>query len=338
MISNIFTREEQIKGMNYKRLVLITIAGLIVAISLSGCGRGKFVTINGDTISKDEFYKRLEQMPVGNPPRPAGLVMLDQMINERLLLELAKEKNVYPTEAQINKKLALEKKGGNLANGLEQRGITIDDFKQELLIRQAQINIITKGIKVENAEVKKFYEANKDAPVFTTPEKVEIAAIICNSESRIRKAEQQIKQGTDFSTVAMNLSEDENTRKVGGKQSGAIWRGREGVPPAVIENAFKLKVNGISDPFKLKKADNTDLWIIIQTLSRKPKVVSSFNDVKDQIREGIAMAKGQSKVNLPELITKKRIASEISIKSERYKGVTQSLEEEKKAGKKSKGK
>lgn len=318
--------------MQYKWLILVLAAGILVGLVLSGCGRGAFMTVNGEKISKDEFINRLETMPVGSPARPAGLVILDQMINEKLLEQLAKEKGVYPTEEQIEKKINFAKKGGNLENELNQRGITIDDFKKELIAKQSGINIVTKGINVSDEEVRGFYNANRDTPLFTTPETVEIAAVICNSEERIRKAEKQVKQGVDFSTVALNLSEDEGSRLQNGKL-GFVWQGQEGIPKNLVDTAFSTKINTNSEPFQVQLGNNPPQWFIVKPLSRQKKKVRSFNEAKDQIHESIAFAKGRQKVNLSDLLAKKRNASKITINSDRYKNVVQTAEKGKKAKK-----
>ena len=302
--------------MRNRRLVLLLIVtGLLVAFVLSGCGKSSFVTVNGEKITKEEFIKRLELTTINGSP--AGLLVMNQMITEKLILQIAKEQKVEPTEAQINAKVKLLQKDGSLSQILEQRGMTIEEIKKELYVQQAMVKIITKGIEVNDKEVRDQYDSRKDT-VFTKPENVEIAAIICSKKDTIDKAYQQITQGVDFGTVALRLSENELTKQSQGRL-GRVWRGQQGVPENIIETAFKLKVNEVSKPFQVKQEKEAPQWVIIKALEKKAKVVRTFDEVKDQLREEIALAKGRNVNDITEIIKKKREASTIVITPERYK-------------------
>lgn len=311
--------------MRSNRLVLAAIVGLVVAFVLTGCGRNTMVTVNGEKISKDEFYRRMETTPLGG--RPAGLIILDQMINEKLFEQLATEKNVSPTDAQIAKKLNLAKKEGALTNTLQQRGITLDEYKKELHTQQAFLNIVTKGVRISDPEVKAYYDKNRDQ-LYTKPERTQIGAIICKTHEKIVKAQGLLKQRQDFSTVALRMSDDEVSRR-GGGTLGWVWKGQQGVPPSLIATAFKLKISAVSDPIEVKQANAPAQWVIVKALDRKPKTVLGFNDVKDQIREGLAFAKGQRRVNIGRMIEKARTSAKIKVNSDRYKNLEKTKEDKK---------
>lgn len=299
--------------MHNKRLAPVAIAGLLAAMVLSGCGRSNFITINGEKITKDQYYKRLEQSTING--QQAGSLVLQQLVQEELILQLAKDKGVSPTDEQINKKIDLAKKEGNLGARLQQMGITIDDFKAQLKPRQAQINIITKGIKIPDADVKKFYDTNEKT-LFTRPETVDPAVIVCNSKDRLDKVQAQLKKGTDFTSVAMKLSEDP-TGQAGGRL-GPLARNIPNVPPQLLDAAFKLKVNEVSEPVMIHPPGKITKWVFIKLLDRKPARTTSFADAKDQIREQLALQKGSQQVNLMQLLEKKREKSKIEL-PERYK-------------------
>ena len=115
---------------------------------------------------------------------------MTQLVNEKLILQLAKREKVEPTEAQINKKVEMAKKEGSLSQLLKQRGMTLDDYKRELTLNQAFINVVTKDIKVTDAELKRVYESGlqaKQSP-FKKPERVEVALIVCKTKAGIDEA------------------------------------------------------------------------------------------------------------------------------------------------------
>jgi foldase protein PrsA len=321
--------------MHNKRLGLAVVAGLMFALVLSGCGRkNTFVTVNGDKITKDEFYRKLEQLQVGNPPQQAGLVLLQKLIDDKLILQIAKDQKVSPTEAQVKKRIEMMKKQGNLANLLEQRGITLDELKSELYPEQARFNILTKGITIPEAEIKKGYDQFKDT-MFTQPERANIAVIVCKTEDKIRKAQQQIKDGTDFSTVAMNLSEDTNSRVAGGKLGVEFFRGMPQIPAKLADTAVSLRVNQVSDPFQLSLSPKAPpVWLMVKALNHKPKTTKTYEDVKDQIREAMMITKGSEKVNIAEMLDKKRGDAKLVIKSDRYKAFSESITKNSKSDKK----
>jgi foldase protein PrsA len=312
-------RKEQETGMQFKKLAIVAVIGLTVALVLSGCGRGSFVTINGDKISKDEFERRLESWSLGSPPTTVGDIVLDQMIKEKLYLQMAKERGVEPSDAQIQKELDFAKREGTLGSTLQQRRITIEDVKKELRAQLAVVNIVTKGIKVTDDEVRKFYEQNKQNYPYTRQASTLIGVIVCNSREDIGKAQDQLKRGTDFSTVALRLSRDPVSGPYGGRL-GWVAQGMTGVPKNVLQTAFRLKMNEISDPFEVKAVGQPPQWIILKVLDRKPKTVLAYDDVKDQIRRTIAISKGKSLMDFPALLAKERQKSKIYVRSDRYKG------------------
>jgi hypothetical protein len=106
--------------MSRMRLSVVALVALAIAATmLAGCGRRGLIRVNGEKIRKDEFYSRLERVPVQTQqgPQMAGRYLIQQMIAEKLVQQLAKDKKVEPTEAQINKKIDFFKKqtGGDIA-------------------------------------------------------------------------------------------------------------------------------------------------------------------------------------------------------------------------------
>lgn len=296
--------------MHSKKLVSVSILAAAAALALSGCGKSSFVTVNNAKITKDEFYSRLERLPVDG--KPAGITLLDKMIDEKIVEQLAKEKKVEPTEKQIQAKIDFQKKDGNLKTILKDRALTLDEYKKELYTQQAFINIVTKGVNIPDKEAKDYYDRNK-ATVYTRPETIQIGAIICKTKDKIGKAQTELNNGTEFSTVATNLSDDPGTKASGG-ELGIVWKGRQGVPPVITDTAFKLKVGNVSAPVQIGPQ-----WVILKAIDRKPQVVFKYDDVKDQIIEGLKFAKGQEKTDVVSMIKKARDNAKIGIKADQYK-------------------
>ena len=135
---------------------LALLALMIPVIALTGCGRKGIIVVNGEKVSKDEFYQRLQRIPVQTQQgtKLAGQYVVEQMIGEKLVQQLAKKKNVAPTEAQIEAKIKIitKESSGNLAQLLTSQGMTLDDLKKKIAAEQALINLYTKGVTVKEDE------------------------------------------------------------------------------------------------------------------------------------------------------------------------------------------
>jgi len=319
--------------MQCKRLAVAAItAVLLAAIFVSGCGRGNFVTINGDKVTKDEFYTRLERtmIPDGRGGvGQAGPLVLDKIITEKIWEQIAKDKRVYPSEQQVNRKIEFQKKHGNLAATLSQQGLTLDEYKKLVRAQLAMFNVITKDTRVPESEIREAYDRNKGKPPITQLEQTKIGAIICYSEPKIRKAYDRLKQGMDFGTVASTMSEDDASRQNKG-EIGWVWIGRPGVPSVLTGTASKLKINDYGEPFSLKENGKVVQWVILRALDRRPKVTVSFEDMREEIREALAMAKAQRQANIPGMLQEKLKTSRIEIHSPKYKGYEKAIERAKK--------
>jgi len=297
------------------------------------------VSVNGEKITRAEFQTRLERLPVPNadprlPPQQAGALVMTQLVNEKLILQLAKEKKVEPTEAQINKKIEMAKKEGDLAQMLQQRAMTLEDFKREMRVNQAYFNIMTKGIEVKEDEVRQVYEQalKADNSPFKRPEQVEIAMVMNRDKAKIDAAARMLKQGTDFTTVALRLSEHEPSKQRGGVV-GWVSRNQQGVPKEFWERAFSLKPNAVSEPFQAPLGGGKP-WFIIKWHGHRNAKVQSYDEVKDLLRERIALQKASRTTNFNKMLEDFRKKSKIVVKVERYKNVIKPSEEAKKGEKK----
>lgn len=300
----------------HKGFLLIAVC-LLIALSAPLYAQNVIATVNGKNVTADDFYGKLEKLTVQG--KPAGLVVLDQIINEMLIEQLVKEAGVIPTEEQINKQIEAIRKELSLDDMLIQRGMTLDELKSELRSRQSVINLISKGVEVTDKEISDRYEQGKDT-LFTKLERVEIAVIVCSAEESVKAARARLDKGEKFETVASDLSEDELSKMNGGKL-GYTWKGQRGVPENLVDEAFKLKVGESSQPFQTQSttAQQSTQWVIIKALDHKPQVVQTLAEVKEQIREAIALEKGQKNVDINALLQKTRKNSKIEIKPDRYK-------------------
>lgn len=280
------------------RFSLATVLVLMVMVlTLAGCGFKGLVKVNGEKMGKDEFYARLERVPVQTVKAgktvtiPAGQYVIEQMITEKLLTQLAKKDNVAPTDEQLNKKLDYLRKNGNLTAQLRQAGMSEADWKRQMMLQQSVVNLITKDTTVTDADVKKAYDvAIKRVPSpFVRQDACHIAVIIAKAPEKIQRAYKLLQDGQDFGSVAMQLSEDKSSAPLQG-QVGWLSMDMNIVPIAIRNAAFACPIGKYSKPFFVQdKGDKA--WVICKVDQKRRKATQNFDEVKDLIKEQLAIAK-----------------------------------------------
>ncbi len=314
-----------------KRALLVIAALAVLAAVLSGCGGKVVAKVNGQPITKEEYYKRLERVAVpvmvgGRPvQQEAGILVLNDLINEKIIQELAKKENVTPTEEQIDYKWNLLKKSGNLARLTRTSGYTEEEIRKQIAAQQAFINVATKGIKITDEEVKKFFESNPQQ--FKQPERVQVRIITTEKKERIEKAADLLKKNIPFDTVARDIADNPADRQAGGIQL-VLFKGMKmpNVPPEVlnklVEVGFKTKKGQTSPPFLLQGR-----WVILKTEDILPAVNQTLPEMKQFIRENLALAKAQQENKFPKKLAEFDKKAEVVIEIERYRTAIKNLRE-----------
>ncbi|MDI6829582.1 MAG: SurA N-terminal domain-containing protein, partial [Armatimonadota bacterium] len=221
-------------NLGQKRALLLVIAGLIFAAIVGGCGRTAVAKVNGHKITRQEYYNRLERTLIDTPggQQEVGLLVLRDLINEQLLLGLAEKEHVPPTEKQVEERYNYAKKQPFFANRLRAAGVTQEQAKDLLRVQQAHFNLVTRGVKVSDKEVREYYDKHRDT-VYTQPEYALVAAIFTDDRKNADEAYALLQKGVDFGTVALQKSTDRVSAAVGGRLRKAIVRGDPELPKEV---------------------------------------------------------------------------------------------------------
>jgi len=300
-----------------KRVLLIIGAALVLSTFVIGCGRSTVATVNGRKITRKEYYDRLERLPYTDPQTKqsveAGVLVLQRLISEEMILRLAEKEGVAPTDQQIKDRIAQSSKQPGFAQRMQEAGITKDQFRELMRVEQAAFNLQTKGVKIPTAQVRDLYDKNR-ATLFTIPEQVQLAAVFVNSKADSDKAMAMLKKGVAFGTVAQALSKHPSA-KVGGRLS-PLARGDKGVPEYVQKPIFSTPRNKWTDPI----SDGRGGFVIFQVLQHLPQRTRAYKDVESMIRDRMMLEQGVRKnPNLNEKMMKFRGAAKIDVSIERYK-------------------
>ena len=258
----------------------LSISALIAALLvLASCGAASKASadvvarVNGKDITiaqlEKQFQNRLngaEQPPSAEEAQDLKLQVLNQLINDQILLEMASTAGLSATDAEVDVKFNefknqyTEEKFKDL---LKEQKMTIDDIRNELrksiTIDKLVNKEITSKISVTDAEIKNFYEKNKDS--FNLPESYHIAHILVtpvadpdlrNGKNDDAKSPDEAKQkaarllkevqgGRDFATVAKESSEDPSSGPNGGDLKFQPLQAIENIDPRLAQAVQKMR-------------------------------------------------------------------------------------------------
>ncbi|MER3496954.1 MAG: hypothetical protein C4320_09470 [Armatimonadota bacterium] len=146
-------------------------------------------TVNGEEIKGAEYYRRMEYLPgVGKnfsrvfTELPPGLLALDQIITDKIVLLLAREKGVVPSELEVTKEIERRSAAdATYAKKWNESGRTADELREVVKLELAQYKLQTFGVTITDQEVTQYYTANPERS--TIPKAIKLRVIAVNSKA-----------------------------------------------------------------------------------------------------------------------------------------------------------
>ncbi len=298
--------------------------GLIAALMLPACRSGEqpVAKINDNQIPREEYYRRLElvSVPVQIGPNqlttvPAGYAVLLTMIREQVLLQMAREKGVMPTDKQVEERVEREFKNNPQTKQAitEQKIMTLDEYRQQVRVALAYFNLITRGVTVTEQEVKQFYEQNKRA--FYRPASVRVRAVQVGNPIIRKQIDDDLKRGFSFQSIVQKYSQNPAINTQAGETEIPIEgeiRARNQAEEALIRQIRRTlqnaRVGQVTDWIEL--GNNTA--VRYEIITHLPGRQLPFEEVKDTIREQLLLQKGAQKnrdidVEIARAVTKAKV-------------------------------
>ena len=214
--------------------------------------------------------------------------ILTELIDEKLFLQKAKELNLMPTDAELttqsNAKFDTIKKtypnAATFTSALTSAGFNETSLKAylktQIIIEKVQ-DALTKDIKVTDAQIKTYYDANQLAYT-TKPNTIHVAHILVATPDVAAKAKARVDKGEDFAKVAKELSTDTGSKDKGGDIAQFSY-GDTNMDETFAATAFRLKVGQISAPVQTQYG-----YHVIKCIAKTEYPVKNFNDVKAAIK------------------------------------------------------
>lgn len=295
--------------MIISRLVL-SLCALTFALVLAGCGSGSdevpanaVAVVDGEEIAKSDYDGLIAQAKKSytNQKREfpkAGSQEFQTLKNQAVQFLVQREQfeqeaadmDVEVTEKQVDERLEQIQKqyfGGDKKKyeaQLKEQGLSDAQVRNDIraqIVSEKIFEQVTRGVKVTDAEVEKYYADNKAQ--YSQPESREVRHILVKTKAKADDLYAQLQAGGDFAALAKQHSEDTGSKANGGKLT--ISKGQTVAP--FDQTAFLLKKNEISKPVKTEFG-----FHIIQPLSdTKPAKVTPLKDVKDSIKQQLEQTK-----------------------------------------------
>lgn len=276
------------------------------------------VTVDGVEVKAAEYYRRMEFLPgVGKQVGsalvvfPPGFLTLEQLITEKLVFELAKEKGVMPSEAEIQAeyKQELEDNPEALAQW-EQTGQPKEGLIEKLKYDYAQFKILTAGVTITDQEVDKFYKDNPT--MFTVPQRYKLRMIAVQTDAAQAAVDADLAAGKSFADAAKDHSED--ISKSNGGDIGTS-------PIEAMPDYFR-------QPISMTAAGKATGWITIPDKNAKAKffvesvVPAELKPIDAKLRRAIRkrmmVDQGSVKNNIDKEMAAIRAKAKIEIKNQKF--------------------
>jgi peptidyl-prolyl cis-trans isomerase SurA len=262
--------------MKYLTLAALVL-GLLGASSCSSPSKASpdvVARVNGKDITSSQLEKQFqtrlngaEQPPSSEEAEDLKLQVLNQMINDQILLEQASTTGLNATDSEVDVKFNEFKNqytDDKFKELLKEQKMSTDEIRNELrksiTIDKLVNKEITSKISVTDAEIKTFYEKNKES--FNLPESFHIAHILItpvadpdlhNGKNDDAKTPEEARQkairllkeiqgGADFATTAKEYSEDPSSGPNGGDLNFQPLMAIENIDPRLGQAVQKMKV------------------------------------------------------------------------------------------------
>ncbi len=278
-------------------------------------------TVNGEEIRGPEYYRRMEFLPgVGKQTGqvfsefPPGFLTIEQLITERLIIQLAKAKGVLPNENDVQSEFALRLADTPdiLTNWLA-GGRTTEELKQQIKIELAQFRIASFGVTITDQQVEQDYEKSKSR--YTTPKRYKLRVILLKDSSKKDKVDADLIAGKKFGDTAALYSDD--ISRLRGGEYGIVPV--EALATTVAEALKTVKIGSTTPWLDLKLGDGTSVTLKFFLEDTYPEIVAPLDGkLRRAIRQRLAVERGRAQNDISSQMKAARTKAAIDIKQPEF--------------------
>jgi peptidyl-prolyl cis-trans isomerase SurA len=280
-------------------LVLIVCLCCMTGCCRSASERKPFVaSVNGAKIYLDDFKERWQQETAIikdlSALKPADLDhlkegVLNRMIEEKILLQRAKELSLTVSDEEIRKEIEGIKKDYTdsiFRNTMALENVDYDQWRarlgRQLLLEKLVRREVYDKISVADEEARKAYDAYRRQ--YALEKSVHLAQIVVRDRNKAETALQRLKKGDDFGKVARALSVGPEASR--GGDLGFISPGV--MPDSVDKVVFSLPAGKIS-PVVISLYG----YHVFKVLEREKGEAKRFSELRGAIISDLKKQKGE---------------------------------------------
>ncbi len=283
-------------------VLLIAIAGIIRwQSSPPAVGENKVVAIVGEEkIYADEWLSELKE--------EYGNAVLQKMIDRILVEKEAERLGIKITDDELNLEMANIQKDYGLESEMNSESLDLQEerLKQELKHMLLLEELAMKDVHITDAEIEQYYEQNQE--YYTEPEQVYLHQIILETREDARQVIREFKDGTGFASLAAEWSVDVLYAGNGG-EVGWITREDVYIEPAILEKAFEMEIDEISDPIPVDQG-----FAVIRITDYKEAYLKPLEEVKREIKRELGLFEARP---MPQILEELRQKAGVEILNDR---------------------
>lgn len=268
------------------------------------------VTINGEKILASEYFNRMEMLEnVGTMSDgkfvelPPAFLTLQRIVTERLIMQVAKEKGVAPTPAEIDAEFKEQQiEQAESFKRLKDYGLTDQELKKRVEMDLTQFKLITMGVNITDEQVTNHYNLNK--MVYVTPATVKLRVIVVDKPEDRAKVDEALKTKT-FAEVAKQLSTDITKYDGGDLPKVAI----NAIPQNVQNEVLRSKAG---DKTQWIQSEGSFLKYLIEA-KEEQKQIPLDTKLRKEIKRRMMLVAGRQKNDVQAMIDDKRKSAKVQI-------------------------
>ncbi len=263
----------------------------VTAVLFPGCGKESVVaTVNGEKINMSELNIRVDQaaarygydLDSEEGKEFVGYLreqILQSMIEEKVILQAAAEKDIVADKELVDKELEESKSQfGNQEEYeayLKELKLTEKDLRMYIehsLILNELFDDITKDVTSTTKDIEQYYQDNQSE--FFVPEQVHAYNIVVKTEEEAKDVIKRLDEGESFEELAVELSIDTTAQSNRG-DIGYITK-EDALLEEFKEAAFQLEVG----QYTKEPIGTMYGYHVIKVVDKKEAKHNSFEEVK----------------------------------------------------------
>lgn len=268
------------------------------------------VTVNGEKVYASEYYTRMAYLEgVGTvndgkfSPAPPAFLTIQRLVNEKLIMQIAKEKGVAPTPAEIAEEVAAQKSANSEHfQRLKDLGVTDAAIENQIAMDLTQFKLVTMGITITDDQVMNHYNLNK--MVYMKPAMVKMRVIVVSKAEDKAKVESALKT-KKFGDVAREMSTDLTKFDNGDLPNVAI----QNLPQNVLNEVTRTEAGQTTQWIE---SEGAYLKYLVESKSASTPIPLDAN-LKKAIKRRMMLIAGQQKNNIGALLDAKKRDGKIEI-------------------------